>query len=112
MIAQAVRHEQGRERLGQARQVLRHVHQCHGEVACGVQDRQAKRAHQHHVPCRRSCVLPKHNTPSQQSDDQNDRYDRMEEAQLFQIKKAASPRSHFPVDRGIQPPMFATDSAK
>ena len=49
MVAQVVRLQQGGDRLGQPRHVLRDVDQRHREIARGMQHREAQRADQHDV---------------------------------------------------------------
>ena len=112
MIAQAVRHEKRGERLREARQMLGDVHQRHGQIPRRVQDGKAQRANQDHIPRGRRALLPKHDSPGQQRDDQEDGYCSVEQAQFFKIEKAAPARRHFPVDGGVEPAMLATNPAK
>jgi hypothetical protein len=112
VIAQAVRDEKSRERLRQTRQMLGDVHQRHRQIPCRVQDGKAQRANQHDVARGRGALLPKHNGPGQQGDDQDDGHRGVEQAQFFQIQETAPARRHFPVDGGVEPAMLATDPAK
>ena len=112
MIAQVMRDQKGRERLRQARQMLGDVHQRYSQIPRRVQDGKAEGAHQHDVARGRGAVLPKHNGPGQQRDDQYDGHRGVEQAQFFQIQKAAATRRHFPVNGGVEPVMLATDPAK
>ena len=77
-----------------------------------MQDGKAEGTNQHDVAGGSSTVLPKHNGPSQQSDDQDDGHRGVEQAQFFQIQKAAPPRCHFPVNGRVEPAVFAADPAK
>ena len=112
MILQVMRNEQCAERLREARQVLGHIHQGDGQIPRRMQDRQAERAHQHDIAGRGRAVLPENDRPAQQPDSQEYRDTGMQQAQLLQIKEAASPRGHLPVDRSVEPPVLATEPAE
>src|SRR2546430_12697313 len=112
VIAQTMRDQKGCERLREARQMLGDVHQRYSQIPRRVQDGKAEGTNQHDVAGGSSTVLPKHNGPSQQSDDQDDGHRGVEQAQFFQIQKAAATRRHFPVNGGVEPVMLATDPAK
>ena len=86
MVAQIVRHQQGRERFGQPRQMLRDVDQRHRKVARRVQHRQAERAGEHDVAGRDPALLPQQDRPGEQADGEHDRHHRMREAQPLEIQ--------------------------
>ena len=70
MIAQLVRHQQCRQRLREARDMLCDIDQRHGKVARRVEHRNTQGADQHHVAGRRRAALPEHDRPGQQAQHQ------------------------------------------
>ena len=111
MIAKLVRHQQRRDRLRQARDMLGNVNERHRQVACRVQHGQAERARQHNVAGRRLTLLPQDDGPGQQSERQCDRHDGMKNAKLLEIEEAAPPRVHLAIDGRIEASAFAHEPA-
>ena len=58
VVAQLMRHQQRRDRLGQPRDMLGDVDQRDREIARGVEDGEAERADQHHVAGGGAALLP------------------------------------------------------
>ena len=66
MIAQFVRQEQRRNRLGEPRHMLGDVDERHGQISRGIENGQAERTDQHDVAGRGSALLPEHDDPGEQ----------------------------------------------
>jgi len=92
--------------------MLGHIDQRHGEIARGTQNGKSQGTDQHDVASGGAAALPKGNSPSQQPDGQYHRNPGMDNAQLFKIAKAASPRPQFAADGGIKPVVFEAEAAE
>ncbi len=79
MVAQFVRQQQSRNRLGQPGDVLGNINQRHGQIARRIQNGKSECADQHHVAGAGAPALPKRDRPRQQRDNQRHRDGRMGE---------------------------------
>ena len=112
MIAQRVGDQKRGERFRQPRHVLCHVDERHRQIAGGVQDRHAERAHQHDLSGRGLSVLPQHQRPGHQRDGEHHGDHRVKQPHLLQIQQAAPPRAHLAPDRSVEPAVFALEAAE
>ena len=112
MVAQFVRHQQRRQRLRQARDMLGDVDQRHREIARRVQHRDSQRADQHDVAGRGGAALPEHDRPGEQAERQHDGHHGVKDAEFFEIEQAAPPRLHFALDGRVETAMLAQEAAE
>jgi len=70
MVAKVMRDQEGGERLGKARHVLRCVDEGDGEIARGMEHGNTESANEHHLARRDQVLLPEQNGPRHQRDRQ------------------------------------------
>ena len=112
VVAQLVRLQQGRDRLGQPGDMLGDVDQRDREIARRVQDGKAERADQHDVAGGGAAALPQRDRPGQQRDGQHDGDRGMDQPQLLEIAQAAPPRGQLAVDGRVEAVMLVVDARR
>jgi len=112
VIAQFVRQKQCRDRFRQAGDVLGDVDERNGEIARGVENRKAERAHQNDIAGGGAALLPEPDRPGEQRDGQHQRHPGVQDAQLFEIAQAAAARDQLAPDGRVEPGMLVAQAAE
>ena len=112
MLAQAMRLQQGGDRLTEARHVLRDIDQRDREVTGGMQHGEAQRTDQHDVARTRLAALPQHDRPGEHRHGQHDGERRVQEAQSLEIEQALAAGLHLEADGLVEAAVLAADGAE
>ena len=112
MVLQFVRQQQGGNGFGQPGNVLGDIDQCHRQIPRCTQNGKPQCTDQHDIAGGGIAALPQDDRPGQQCDGQYHGDTGMDDAQLFEVAKAAPARRQFPVDGSVKPVVLEAEATE